>query len=255
MTSLSPAQAGQPADRRAMPTGPFVKIYGLQRSGTNFLEWLIRKNFAKARVLVDETGWKHGPVPDAVDWRGLDWSDPEWSPWEKRAFAARRRNRLGPALADLRAAVERGDLRTCMIAKDPYSWWVSYARYQGRPSSPVEPRAVRLWADLNRHWRGYAAANERRTLFLRYEDLLAAPSEGLSAIGVLLGLPPSRPAHPCCRQAIGPIGARPTPVLFDRDYYRDKRYLDALAARDFDIINAHLPTDLLAMLGYEVRHG
>ena len=37
-----------------------IKIYGLQRSGTNWLGFLIQENFKDVRVLVNEGGWKHG---------------------------------------------------------------------------------------------------------------------------------------------------------------------------------------------------
>ena len=38
----------------------YIKIFGLQRTGTNFLTDLINKNFKKTKVLVNVGGWKHG---------------------------------------------------------------------------------------------------------------------------------------------------------------------------------------------------
>lgn len=40
-----------------------VKIHGLMRSGTNFLEFLLRNNFP-IEPLVDEPVWKHGPIKE-----------------------------------------------------------------------------------------------------------------------------------------------------------------------------------------------
>ncbi len=45
-----------------------IKLYGLQRTGTNYVTSLIQKNFGD-EVIFDNTGWKHGhhfsyPEPD-----------------------------------------------------------------------------------------------------------------------------------------------------------------------------------------------
>ena len=94
---------------RTDTTPPLLKIFGLQRSGSNYLQWLLEQNFVATRVLVDETGWKHGPVPSRVDWSGRDWHDPGWpreqfvpfSPAVREWIEAQRLDNAVPVTDDL----------------------------------------------------------------------------------------------------------------------------------------------------------
>ena len=42
------------------PSTEYIKIHGLQRSGTNYVSHLINENFENTKVLVNTGGWKHG---------------------------------------------------------------------------------------------------------------------------------------------------------------------------------------------------
>jgi len=55
----------------------YIKIWGLKRSGTNYLRWLLEENFRDTKVLMDIFGWKHGPPVVTQDQR-FWW--PEWKP-------------------------------------------------------------------------------------------------------------------------------------------------------------------------------
>jgi hypothetical protein len=48
----------------------FIKIYGIQRTGTNYIEWLLNNNFSDCHVLLEDNvlGWKHGKVKETIDW-------------------------------------------------------------------------------------------------------------------------------------------------------------------------------------------
>ncbi len=69
-----------------------IKIHGLQRSGTNYLAYLINQNF-DAKALVNAGGWKHGPY---------------MAHWE-----------LGR------------EVHVAVITKNPYAWLVSLYNYWG----------------------------------------------------------------------------------------------------------------------------
>jgi hypothetical protein len=38
----------------------YIKLFGLQRTGTNYFYWLINKNLNNVKIFQNEYGWKHG---------------------------------------------------------------------------------------------------------------------------------------------------------------------------------------------------
>lgn len=230
----------------------FLKLYGLERSGTNYLEWLLRKNFPELCVLVDETGWKHGAVPAAVDWSGRDWTDPEWDAARTRLYLRRLMARIGSSLEPLQAAVADGEMMFCFISKNPYSWYASFARYRQMPYSPVNPRFVERWCALNRHWRAFSRERADASLFLRYEDLIEDADRHMTQIAEHLRLPRSEHKTLSCHFRMTMSGY-PHSSPFDLGYYLEKRYLEAFSASDLRNFAEHLQPDLLRDLGYELE--
>lgn len=231
----------------------FIKLFGLERSGTNYLEWLIRENFLDTKVLVDETGWKHGRIPECVSWDGSDWSDPRWNEDKRRGFVERRRARLGELMPKLMDTVESGEMLYCMIRKNPYSWCASYALYRGKPISPVQPHVIKRWVEYNEHWHSYAVSHPTKTCFFKYEDVLTAPEKCLEVIAARFGLELSETRRLVCEQTISAWGGRPIAQPFDHTYYHEERYLGAYSPDDFETFTENLPVSLLSELGYSIN--
>ena len=231
----------------------FIKIYGLQRSGTNYLEWLLRNNLKDVHVLVDETGWKHGFVPDTIDWGGYDWSDPDMPLPDKHQFAERRRHRLGGLMEQLVEAVENGELRYCIVSKDPYSWYASYARYTASPCSPVRSELIEHWCALNRHWYQYSRTNEARSCFLRYSDLLERPRDTIAGLCRQFGISFSSQEFRNCEYTMSAFEGTPQSNLFHYGYYLNRQYLEEFSKEDLALFAAKLPSELMDKLGYEIQ--
>ncbi len=227
-----------------------VKIFGLQRSGTNYLQWLLEHNFSNVRVLVDHTGWKHGPVPDRIDWSGKDWHDPDWSSPAAATFVLRRLEELGPAgIAQLEQEYSSQRLTQVFIFKNPYAWCHSYARYRGMPLLPVASETVRLWCDRNRQWHSFAENHTDRSLFIAYEDLLARPTMVLAHVR---GLGLERLSGPWrdVRRTMTPLGV-PSVKDFDRGYYLRRCYLRNYDPENLAYVRRLLPPGLMRKLGYD----
>ena len=47
-----------------------LKIYGLQRTKTNYLQKFLELNYDDILVLSNLSGWKHGFVKETIDWSG-----------------------------------------------------------------------------------------------------------------------------------------------------------------------------------------
>ena len=234
--------------RRCLPLR-YLELFGLQRSGTDYLQWLLEHNFSGARVLVAETGWKHGPVPVAIDGSGRDWHGPDWPLEVAEPFVERRLAALGPAgIEDLERAFGTRRFLYVFVVEDPYAWCASFARYAGRDLGDSALGAIELWGRRNRHWLDVARRFADRSRMVRYEDLLA---DSEAALAPLVRLGVKRTSRPWqeMRRRMTPRGV-PSIRAFDRDYYLQGRYLERYDRATLSTVGRGLRGDLVLQLGY-----
>ena len=53
----------------------FIKLYGLQRTRTNYMQVLLNMNLPQVTCLANVGGWKHGYVQNVIDWTGENWEE------------------------------------------------------------------------------------------------------------------------------------------------------------------------------------
>lgn len=230
----------------------FLKIYGLERSGTNYLEWVIRQWFVNVRVLVDELGWKHGPIRAAVDWTGDDWSDPAWPDEQRSRHARARMNRLCLQWDALRSAVADGAVSRCAIVKDPYAWVSSFSSYKGVPCSPVDPQQILRWNAVNADYASYVGRHPDASKMVLYEDLLLDPRRIADGIGLSFKLVKSSAGRIVSDFTMTTAG-RPGRARFDRSRYATGSFMSGYTRADRDVFSDLLDRDLMAELGYALR--
>jgi len=104
----------------------YLKQYGLERSGTNYIAAVIESCFEQVKVLVNVLGWKHG-----------DPGDPEWdsSLWHRKGTKGTVSVPKEPLVSNeefvqIRAAHESGRLGYILCVKDPYSWIKSINQFR-----------------------------------------------------------------------------------------------------------------------------
>lgn len=226
----------------------FVKVQGLERSGTNYLAWLVRRNFAKAKVLVNATGWKHARIPAMIDWSGEGWEDPALDSASRHRRIADDLEELRPHLDRLKSEIRAHRLRYVVVCKNPVSWYASYARYKRVSPSPVRRRWLNRWSALNGHWVEFVDRRPEQCRVFRYEDLLIRGEEllsrELSAFGIERRPGPWREPIRQLKPG-GSLGD-----AFEPDYYRNRSYLSHFTPRDLRRISKHVPESLVSRLGY-----
>ena len=227
------------------PDLEYVKIHGLQRTGTNYLTHLINENFTNAQVLVNLGGWKHGHYH---------------APWF-----------LGK------------EVHVLVLAKHPYSWLVSMYNYWGlkrelrigmdlrgvsfdnfvrnraifemqrdipylfRASNPVQH-----WNNMYFHWMTIRM-NAKKVCYVKYEELLNDPENTALRVGNELGL--TRKAEPFMDSSntFTPAGEamKPSETKFEaKDYYLRSEYLKFYTPELLDFVNQELDLEVLDHYNY-----
>jgi hypothetical protein len=210
---------------------PEIKIHGLLRSGTNYLDALLRRNFHVACLAPSEQGWKHGPCEYGTDLLYLFVvKDPyawlvSFRNWER----LHRRSQTVEIGAFARDRLTHERLRR--------AWNVG---------TPVE-----AW---NRSLHGWLALEGRpNTLFVRYEDLIRDTEGQLERVRERFGLARRGPR-------LADIHSRadtwrtPNPrAALDRGYYLNEKYLEEFDERALSALRAGLDHRLLARFDYRLH--
>ena len=236
------------------PDVNYVKIYGLQRSGTNYMAHLLNTNFKNTKVLVNLGGWKHGAY--AAEWI-LGQKVPllivvknpyAWLKSVHDYWGPKREKNIGPDLRNV--AFEqfvRGRVTLEQQKGVPYLY---------RASNPVQ-----YWNNMNFHWTSIQLENtDLKVCVMTYEAMLYSLEAVLLQISDALDLDPVSDdfSFQGCENTFVP--AEETIVVsdekFDRlEYYRQKRFLRSYSPELLDFVNSNLDLELMRGFGYPLEGG
>lgn len=222
----------------------YIKIHGLQRTGTNYVAKLINDNIEKTETMVNVGGWKHGHY---------------CAPWT-----------LGR------------EVHVLTIAKNPYAWLFSLFRYwktgntgpdlsntsfdefvrnkavfeeaAGTPFLLRAANPVQHWNDMNFHWLSIHM-NEKLSFVIPYESFLSNPKEVIVNICGALGLSLKEEKFVDCDKKCEPAGE--TTKLSkdqweDKQYYVDERYMKQYTQDLLDFVNDELDISVMQTIGYRL---
>ena len=253
----------------------FLKQYGAQRTGTNYLRILLQKNYSDVCTLMHILGDKHSPPAPFEDL----WAEAKKESNPALAFVSQatfRHPSLSTSAKDprqhetvrqiagpLTQAYLSRTLGFVVSIKNPYAWVPSIAAYErviGR-RAPLPHRLAEFargqclrFNDLYGSWLG-AARDGFRTLVVRHEDLVSNPERVLEDIDDRFGLQRTGPfvdeagtAPPVFWDFSQP--SLTTAAAFDRSYYTGERYLDRLSPEIVRTITETIDWSRLRALGY-----
>jgi hypothetical protein len=210
---------------------PEIKVHGLLRSGTNYLEALLRRNFHVCCLAPSEGGWKHGRCEGAAGRRYVFLvKDPyawlvSFRNWER----LHERTRTVDIAQFAGEALTHERLRRAWDVDTPVQAW---------------NRSLRGW--LDRDGAGDA-------LFLRYEDLIRDSAEELARIGERFGLT-ARRSRPADIRSRADTWTTPNPrTPLDVAYYRHEKYLEEFDERARSLLRRELDRELIARFDYRIH--
>lgn len=156
-----------------------ILMYGLQRSGTNYMETLMRLNYPDGHFL-------NGIVRNEITHKHF-----RLYPQKNIIPEPQFDNRLQvPTFAEFESNLPfpSPDLYI-IVSKDPYSWYASYQRWSKKNNWP--PHAHHYIEEYNLFygmWMQYAGETDR-ILFVKYDDLLTDPAAVLDQVATRMQWP------------------------------------------------------------------
>jgi len=157
-------------------------LYGLQRSGTNYVEHLLGSDFPGVRIRNSTKRSHHRHK----HWRL--YADKSLMPTPE--YLSRRSVEDARGLWDLFRDDGVRIEAVVVVVREPLHWYRSYQNWAVRLKWPeVDYHYLQEWNAYYRIWHALAAEDPDRIVLLRYEDLLGSEETALSSLANVLKMP------------------------------------------------------------------
>ncbi len=215
-------------------------LYGLQRSGTNYLETLIQLNYPNCSFINSEVRneimHKHFRLYDNKNYI----PEPQFD--NTAIFKS------FDAFEQSLPINKKPDLYLVM-SKDPYSWYTSYIGWSMKNNWPN--RGYHYINEYNlfyAKWLEFSRENEQ-IIFIRYLDLLTNPLPIINTIAKALSLPEKNTIR-----TTNKVYASKKFTSDKKDAFINRSYLNKISKEELVIINNLLDKSLLQQMGYTIQN-
>ena len=212
--------------------------YGLQRSGTNFMAALLKKNFQVSFLNSDRD--RRSPLQK--HFRFYDQKNFVPEPQYRNDLVVR-------TFAEFEALFAKPPQFYVVISKDPYSWYLSYRNWAQLCKWPAVGH--HYIEEYNLFYGNFLKLAEQtdKILFVRYVDLLQTDQAELHRLASIMNLRR--------RSLLGRMTRMPRRVPQSgrfsderRDYYLHRDFMREFTAAEVHELNARLDHRVAAALGY-----
>lgn len=189
----------------------YIKIFGIEMSGTGFMEFLLRRRF-RVRILLDEFGWRHG------------------LPMEPEKYLETREC-TDSIKEEMKQVVKNGGIDFVIVIRDPYDW------YAPAKQAYRDWNVKRAYQKYRKLYLGYMRILEggmpffKNGVVVNFESMRENPGEVIESIAYVLGIDELYPP----KSIIPPKD--PLPIRIPQ--------------AELDIINEILPEEIFDYYGYE----
>jgi hypothetical protein len=217
-----------------------ILIYGLQRSGTNYLETLLKKRY-KVKFVNDfknrsSLSHKHARLYDQKD----------RIPTEQY-----RNNVIIKNFEDYKDKVSTKFDFIIVLSKDPYSWLLSYKRWAKKCDWPkVDHHYLEEYNLFYSKLLEFSKQSED-IIFVRYRDLIKDTEEVLSQMEQKMKLK-ERSLFKLQNSKIKKVNCSDKFTKDRRDYYLKRHYLKEFSEEQLDEVETALDERVVRDLGYNI---
>ena len=215
-------------------------MYGLQRSGTNFIEKLLRRKY-NVRFLNEN---KQRQSPLHKHFRLYDEKQIIPEPKYKNSIYI-------SSFSEFEDCLPRKPEFYLIISKNPYSWLDSYKRWATKCKWP--PATHHYIAEYNlfyKRWLDLAEETDK-IYFLKYIDFLRMPGKVLAQIEESLKLK-KRLLYPLAPNSFSKVKVSDRFTREKRDYYLNGGYMQHFSSEEITYINNLISNEVVMRLGYRL---
>lgn len=224
-----------------------IKIFGLQRSGTNYLTYLISNNFKNVDVLMNKGGWKHGIycIPWVLGYEThlaiLTKNPYSWLRSIYNYWGTKRIKNIGP---DLRNVAFEQFVRNRVV----------FEKQKGIPFLLRASNPIQYWNNMNFHWLTINLSTKKMSI-ITYEALLQNYSASLLQLSenLQIELISDNFEFVNSTQEFSPFDDQPVKQFTRSDYYKNRQYLRYYSPDLLDFINNQLDHEVMKTLGYTLE--
>jgi len=209
-----------------------VKIHGLMRSGTNFLEFLILRNFGVS-PLVNEPVWKHGPINKDLKANTIIIFKEPFS-WLYSIYNYSNTNNLFPASKGF-------DFKKFIRSK---------FIFQERSKIPQfeESNPILLWNKMHKSWLHSDTAGEK--IFIKYNSLMLQTEDVLKKVAEKFNMKLKShsivfPSDIISMYNVMKIGQVNRIQYRDEKFYSEKKYMKYFDEDDKKFVKKNLDANTL----------
>jgi hypothetical protein len=220
--------------------------YGLQRSGTNFLESLLAKKYRVQFLNSNINGIRPDrSSPLHKHFRLYDEKDIVPEPKFRNELKIDR-------FIDFEKLLEIVPDYYLIISKDPYSWYLSYNDWARR--SKWEPVPYHYILEYNLFYAKWLEFSQqtKKILFVRYIDLLRSPDEELNRLELEMHLQ-KKFLYMLRSNVVFKVPQSGEFSIDRRSYYVSEQYLQSFTKEDLKEINDLIDPRVITLLGYQKK--
>lgn len=217
----------------------YLLHYGLQRSGTNFLETLLKRKY-QVHFLNSN---KDRNAPIQKHFRLYDEKDIIPDPqYQNDIFISN--------FASFESLLKAVPNYYLVISKDPYSWLLSYEGWAKKCNWPaVSYHYASEYNLFYGKWLAFSKETER-IKFIRYVDLIQDPSKVLGRLEAEMSLK-KRFLSGLVSNTVKIVSQSSAFSDEKRNYYLNEKYLESYSDEDLREVNALIDPNVISSLGYE----
>jgi hypothetical protein len=263
-----------------------IHIFGVERSGTNHLQWLVKENFKDVVLLVLWKHWVPGPFIAGNKWDGSKTSIVSSDLEQFLARASEKTRSDAPHLhvsAQLSQVMEVGLEISGEKSEDGIRWRsppspqiISYicnsflsgtTKFLVNVKNPYSnalglakawkyfniDNSSKKWNKLNASFYNFMVKNPKSTLLVHFEDILENYVKILNNIKTFFNLEAISDKYITTNNKyVGCSSKLNQSRVFDANYYLKKQYLNDLSSDDIKTISDNIDATLCKNLNYEV---
>ena len=111
----------------------FIKIYGADRTGTNFTSWMLSHNFNEVIVLQNMLGSKHGAPNKPFDYLLEEWRKKNGDIYRNDKHGGLQCHPWNIHVNVIKKAIAKKKLKFVITFREPYNWVARFSWYYSKP--------------------------------------------------------------------------------------------------------------------------